>query len=359
MDIYILDSNFNIAAVEDAYQSLVWNERYNSPGDFELVIPANSLSVPYIAMDNYIYIETSNKMMIVEQQQPYADADDGNSIIFRGRSLESILDRRIVWSQTSISGNVHAAIKQLITDAIINPSEEGRKISNFIFEDSTDSNVLSLTMEEAQFTGDNLLEVIQTICKQFKLGFQIILNAAKQFVFKLYAGVNRTKEQTVIPQVEFSLNNDNLFSSKLTIDKTGYKNVTLIAGEGEGVARRTQTYGSASGLSRREYFTDARDISSNAGSEEAIPDAQYNQMLIERGKQQLDEQIITQEIEAEVDTSPTAMYIFNKDYFLGDLVENVNIYGTRSVSRVVEMTMSITANEYKFYPIFENERIIA
>lgn len=359
MDVYILDGNFSILAAEDCYESLVWNERYNSPGDFELVIPANAKSVPYIAMDSYIYIETSNKLMIVEHQEPATDIEDGNSILFSGRSLESILDRRIVWQQTTISGNVHNAIKKLIVDAIINPADASRKISNFIFEDSTDTAVTSLTMDEMQFTGDNLLEVIMTICQQFKIGFSITLNSLKQFVFKLYSGINRTKEQTTVPQVEFSLNNDNLFRSKLTIDKTEYKNVTLIAGEGEGLERRTQTYGSETGLSRREYFTDARDISSNAGSEEEIPDAEYNNMLIERGKQKLEELIIKKEIEAEVDTSPTAMYIFNKDYFLGDLVENVDMYGTRSVSRITEMTMSLTAKEYKFYPIFENERIIA
>lgn len=356
MDIYILDANFDVVTTEDAYESLIWNERYNSPGDFELVIPATANSVASIDMDSYLYIEKSEKIMIVEQQMPYTDVEDGHTIMFKGRSLESILDRRIIWQQTTLSGNVHNAIKRLITEAIINPTVASRKISNFIFEDSTDTAVTSLTMDEMQFTGDNLLEVIESICQSFKIGFKIYLNSNKQFVFKLYAGTNRTKEQTAVPQVEFSLNNDNLFSSKLTINKKEYKNVTLIGGEGEGLARRTQTYGTASGLDRREYFTDARDISSNDG---AISATEYNNMLIERGKQKLNEQIISQEVEAEVDTLPGAMYVFNKDYFLGDLVENVDIYGTRSVSRVTEMTMSITAKDYKYYPIFENERIIA
>ena len=358
MDIYILDDNFDVLVAEDCYESLVWNERYNSPGDFELVVPSSSKSIAYLAMDRYIYIEKSNKLMIVEHQEPYTDVEDGNTVLFSGRSLESILDRRIIWQQTTISGNVQDAIKRLINEAIISPTDSSRQISNFIFEDSTDTNVTSLTMDETQFTGDNLLEVIETICQDKKLGFQITLNTSKQFVFKLYSGTNRTKEQTVVPQVEFSVNNDNIFSSRLTIDKTEYKNVTLIAGEGEGLDRRTQTYGTETGLSRREYYTDARDISSNEGSEDEIPAATYNNLLIERGKEKLNELIITKEIEAEVDTSDRAMYIFNKDYFIGDLVENVDMYGTRSVSRIIEMTMSLTAKEYKFYPIFENERII-
>ena len=357
MDIYVLNNNFDIVAIEDEYESLIWNERYNSPGDFELVIPYNAKSVAYISMDNYIWIESSNKLMIVEHQEPYTDVENGNSILFKGRSLESILDRRIIWNQTTISGNAQAAIKKIITESIINPSISYRKISNFIFKDSTDPSITKLTIEEMQFTGDNVLEVIQTICTKLKIGFRITINSLKQFVFELYSGINRTKEQTAVPQVEFSLNNDNIFSSKLTIDKSNYKNVTLVGGEGEGTARRTAVVNNeTSGLERREYFTDARDISSNDGE---ISSANYITMLSERGKKHLEELIIKKEVEAEVDTSPTAMYIFNKDYFLGDLVENVDVYGTRSVSRVVEMTLSITAKEYKFYPIFENERIIA
>ena len=357
MDIYILDSGFNIVAIEDKFESLIWNERYNSPGDFELVIPANSSSIAYMSMDSYIWIDGSERMMIVEQQEPYMDADNGNSILFRGRSLESILDRRIVWNQTTISGNAQQAIKKLLNDSIINPANANRKISNFIFKESTDTAITSLTIEEMQFTGENILEIIQSLCTKLKIGFKITINSLKQFVFELYSGINRTKEQTAVPQVEFSLNNDNIFSSKLTIDKSVYKNVTLVAGEGEGLNRRTEVVNdSTRGLDRREYFTDARDISSNNG--EITPSA-YSSMLIERGQKYLTDLPIKKEVEAEVDTSPTAMYVFNKDYFLGDLVENVDIYGTRSVSRVVEMTMSITANEYKFYPIFENERIIA
>ena len=158
MDIYVLNNNFDIVAIEDEYESLIWNERYNSPGDFELVIPYNAKSVAYISMDNYIWIESSNKLMIVEHQEPYTDVENGNSILFKGRSLESILDRRIIWNQTTISGNAQAAIKKIITESIINPSISYRKISNFIFKDSTDPSITKLTIEEMQFTGDNVLE---------------------------------------------------------------------------------------------------------------------------------------------------------------------------------------------------------
>ena len=38
--IYILDHRFDAYAAVDAYQSLIWAERYSKCGDFELYIPA-------------------------------------------------------------------------------------------------------------------------------------------------------------------------------------------------------------------------------------------------------------------------------------------------------------------------------
>lgn len=405
VDIYILDENFKLVAVEDNYQSLVWNERYNDVGDMELCMPINSEAVPYITEDCYIYIPLSDNMMIVEGHTPGTDADAGNTIIFNGRSLESLLNRRIVWTQTVVTGNVQDAIKTILNNEFINPSNVKRKVDNFIFEESKDSAVKDLTMAENQFTGDYVLDIITTICKLFKIGFKLRVmktievtslpvigdsvtiylhnghtytwdkvtkqynkdtlsrvpsEGEKVFVFKLYSGIDRTNSESTIPQVEFSLNNDNLFSSKLRVDKSNYRNVTLVAGEGEGTARRTVTYPDGedvpSGINRREYFTDARDISSNSGQ---ISATDYNKLLTERGKQKLNEYVITKEVEAEVDTiSEESMYKYERDYYLGDKVKNVDAYTQTSISRVIEMTISITSDKFQFYPIFENEQVV-
>ena len=296
-------------------------------------------------------------MMILERQVPASDSVDGNMVEWSGRSLESILLRRIVWQQTTISGNVQNAIKKLLNEAIINPSIADRKISNFIFVNSTDTNVTSKTIKEKQYTGDNLYEVISDLCKEVKLGFKITLNSSKQFVFQLYSGKDRTNNQLTNPAVEFSHNNDNLISTKYTMDTTNYSNVTLIAGEGEGLERKTATYGSASGLDRREYYTDARDISSNEGTEDEISPAEYTTMLQERGKEKLAEQIIEQEIDSEVDSNEATMYQFNKDYFIGDIVDVVDYGGRVSTSRITEITTVVSTSEISTRPIFEYEEL--
>lgn len=358
MDINILNTNYDIVGVLDSFTSLIWNVRYDEVGDFELKVPVSARDIEWLQEDYYIEIPDSDRTMIIEQQEPDMDVEKGDVVIFKGRPLESILDRRIIWQQTTVSGNLQNAIKKLINENVINPSISDRKISNFVFINSTDTNVTSITIDETQFTGDNLLEAVMTLCQNNNLGFKITLNSSKQFEFRLYAGANRTTSQIIYPQVVFSLENDNLFSSKRTQDKTNYKNVTLIAGEGEGLARRTATYGSANGLDRREYFSDARDISSNEGMDDEIPASEYTNMLIERGKSNLKEHIIKKEVEAEVDTSERAMFKYQEDYFIGDIVNVLDRYGVQFSARIKEMTVSLTQKGYQSYPIFEYEEVI-
>ena len=355
MDINVLDKDLNVVCVIDSFRSLIWNDKYDEPGDFELCVPAGIPGAEYLLPDYYIEIPDSPKTMIIEKQQPSTDVDDGDTIIFSGRSLESLLDRRIVWQQTTVSGNLQNAIKTLINENAISPTISDRTMTNLIFTDSTDTNVASITIDSTQFTGDNLLEVVETLTQNNNLGFKILLNSNNKFEFQLYSGTDRSFNQTTYPQVEFSLRNDNLFSSKRTLDKTNYKNVTLIAGEGEGLDRTTATYGSASDLERREYFTDARDISSNEGSEDEIAPAEYQNLLVERGKSKLDELQIEREVEAEVDTSEYAMFQYQEDYFIGDVVNVVDRFGVTFTARVTEMTVSINSSGYSSYPIFEYE----
>lgn len=381
-ELYILDSNFNTLTFIDEYISLIWNERYNEAGDFELILPKSSPVIPYMAMNNYLWSADSDKLMIIENYKTQSDILSGDEILYSGRSLESILDRRIVWQQTTVSGKVQDVIRKLLNDSIIFQKKNGnvwideyetsdRRIENFRFEPNSDAKLAEITMPEAQFTGDNIYEVINTITKLYKVGYEIYLNpttrewideetgehyqyTANQFIFKLYLGVDRSSKQTTVPQIEFSENNENLLSSLTTILGDTYRNVALIAGEGEGLSRRTKTYGTETGLTRRELFVDARDISSNDG---AISNDSYLKLLEERGKEKLKDYEVKKETDTDVDTN-NQLYELGVDYMLGDVVENVDSFGIRSRSRITEITTSITPSEISMHPIFSVEEIV-
>lgn len=150
----------------------------------------------------------------------------------------------------------------MLNENIISPSIADRKISNFTFKPSTDNKVTGLTIDN-QYTGDDLYTVIKGLCEENNIGFKIILTDDNKFEFSLYAGADRSYDQTENPYVVFSPNFENIINSNYYSSNANLKNVTLVAGEGEGASRKTTVVGSGSGLDRRELFTDARDISSD------------------------------------------------------------------------------------------------
>ena len=288
--------------------------------------------------------------MIIEEIRIDTDSETGNHITITGRSLESILDRRVIWSQTTISGNLQNGIKKLVNENIISPSKEERKISNFIFKDSTDSQITGLTVE-AQYTGDNLYDVISKVCEEKSIGFKVSLNESKQFVFELYAGADRSYEQTNYPYVVFSPNFDNIINSNYLESKENLKNVALVGGEGEGTARKYLAIGNTSGLDRRELFVDARDISSEGEDGKTLTTEQYNELLKQRGNEYLADYTDLVSFEGAVETN--IMYKYGVDFFDGDIVQIANEYGHEAKVRILEVVISENEEGNSVYPTFK------
>lgn len=282
MDVTVLNTNLDAISIVDVYESFIWTDRYYEYGDFELFTSMTDTILSYIRQDYYLQSRESEHVMIIEKIRINSDSENGNHITVTGRSLESILDRRIVWGQKTITGNLQNGIRTLLNENVISPADNKRRISNFIFEASTDPAITSLKID-AQYTGDNLYDVINKICSERSIGFKVTLNNNKQFVFKLYAGADRSYDQSVNPYVIFSPKFENIINSNYVESKSALKTVTLVGGEGEGSARKYTTVGGGSGLNRRELFTDARDISSDVGDGVVLSDAAYTAQLQQRG----------------------------------------------------------------------------
>lgn len=263
MNLFVLDKNLDVVAIVDVYTSLIWTDRYQEAGDFELHLPVDRNALQTLKQDYYLWRNDSEHTMIIEKLEIKSDPETGNDLIVTGRSLESILDRRVIWGLKSLSGNFQNGVKTLLDECLINPSKPERKIENFIFEASTDTRITDLTID-TQYTGDNLYDTICALCKERDLGFKVTLNDNKQFVFKLYSGDNRSYDQFENPYVVFSPNFDNLLDCNYMESDQPLKNVTLVGGEGEGKERRYTAVGNSVGMDRREIFTDARDLSSDA-----------------------------------------------------------------------------------------------
>lgn len=349
MEILVLNTDYESVAIVDSYKSMIWTDRYNSNGDFEMFLAIDSSVFKYLKEDYYLWFKDSEHCMIIEDISINSDNEDGNYIIVTGRSLESILERRIVWGQRVLTGNLQVAIQTLINESIISPTIVDRKIDNFIFEQSSDPKVTSLTID-TQFTGDDLYLVVKNLCQSNDLGFKVILNDQNQFVFSLYSGVDRSYEQTENPYVIFSPDFENIINSNYFTSKVNLKNVTLVAGEGEGASRKTTTVGSGTGLNRRELFTDARDISSDIDGG-TLTNAEYMEKLKARGTKNLSEHTSKTAFEGEVEA--TRLFKYGEDFFIGDIVQIANEYGHEGRAYISEIIISQSEDGVSTYPTFQ------
>lgn len=361
MQLLVLNQNFSVIEVLDVYESLIWTDRYYAYGDFELYTLANVHILETLMIDYYIWSDQSEHVMIIEDREIETDHENGTHLKVTGRSLESILERRIVWKQTVLNGDIQGQIKRLLNNAIINPEDSQRQIPNFIFKESTDPAFNDINVYN-QFTGDNLYDVISGICATYGFGYKITLNSSNQFVFELYSGTDRSYSQEKNPFIVFSPNFENILNSNYIQSKSVWKNVALVAGEGEGIYRKHVTVGNVlfnQGLKRRELFVDARDLQSTYSYtdeqgelvEEEIPYSEYVSQLKERGEKYLSENKEIETFDATVD--PNAMYKYGEDYFIGDVCQVENEYDMRARVRVTEFIYSESTSGIEMYPTFE------
>lgn len=351
MEIAILNKEFEIIDVIDYYKSLEWVKRYCDTGDFVLNIIANAHTVQNLKERNYVVREDDDKIYQIEKINLKSNEEDGDILTVSGRSVEKILAQRIVWKQTRANGGETAEdfIRRIITENAINPSDKKRKIPRLKLGEKMGFS----EKIEKQLTGDNLLTAVKEICNTYSYGFKIVMNETGELVFELYKGKDRSYRQNENPFVIFSPDFDNVVNTEYEYDETNISNVALIGGEGEGNERKYQTIGNTEGMERYELFVDAKDVSSNNGE---ISAAEYNNMLIERGREKIAENTFIETYDGELENTNT--YIYKEDYDIGDVVQIVDKFGIESTPRILEIIESDNENGYKIVATYGSWEVI-
>lgn len=355
-NIYVLDQSFNLVGVIDEYVSIIWRPSYSEVGDFEIYLGASQKAIDLLKQNNYVVrssdvsvedgVATYEKVMIIKNIQLITDVENGDFISVTGRELKYLLHQRIVWSQTNLSGTAEDAIRQLVDENAINPTDTNRVIPNLALGVSAG---LTDTIEK-QVTGEHLDTAITEICTTYNYGWDIFVTN-NTLVLVVYTGLDRSYGQSERPYVVFSDDFENLYNTDYQLITESYANTTLIGGEGEGLERIYTTVGyENSGLERYETFTDARDISQNLGSENEIAIATYLNLLTERGRETLAGLSYTEGFSGEVLSKVAFKY--GEDFFIGDIVTVINKYGIQKNVRVLSAIESEDENGVKLLPQF-------
>lgn len=371
MDILVLNTEFEQTYILDSYESFIWTDRYYGYGDFEIYVPFNSNILNYLKQDYYLQIPDSEHTMIIESIKIQTSNDVGNHIIITGRSLESILERRIIWPTVEIEGDLQTNIHKLLLDAFIQPTQTSfkdktyikRKVDNFKFISNPYLN--NINIEPVEFTGEILYDVILDWCQSNEIGYKIILKDIEidgvlyknQFVFSLYEGADRSFSQNENEWVVFSKDFDNIISTDYIDDTSPWKNFAIVAGEGEGDNRKFIMYGDLEkqegsndyktvGINHRELYVDARDIQN-----EGLEEDEYKEAMAIRGAEKLNECLKDIEFSGEVEAK--RKFVYDIDFYMGDIVQITNEYGIEGKARVVEYIHNETNGGSEVYPTFE------
>lgn len=356
-NIHVLNKNFELQGVIDEYVSIIWRPSYYEVGDFEIYLGATDKAINLLRENNYVVrssditvengITTYKKVMIIKNLQLITDVENGDFYCVTGRELKFLLHQRIVWGQTILSNDtVEYGLRQLIAQNALSPVEPTRIIPNMQF---TEPKGFTETID-LQISNTPLDEVITEICKTYNYGWDIYVTDGK-YTVDIYKGLDRSYNQTERPYVVFSDDFENLFETEYVYESEEYANMTLVGGEGEGLDRiYAYVNNELSGLNRYETFTDARDISQNANSEEAISYEEYLSLLEARGKEDLSSKVISEGFSGEVLSDVAFKY--GEDFNLGDVVTVINKYGIQKNVRVLSAIESEDESGTKLIPQF-------
>lgn len=96
MYLAVLDESMILQHICEDYKSIIWTERFHGFGDFKLTVPGTMENLQIYQLDYYLYTKGTNKLMIIEQIELNTEYSKQSLLTVSGRSLESILDRRVM-----------------------------------------------------------------------------------------------------------------------------------------------------------------------------------------------------------------------------------------------------------------------
>lgn len=318
MDIYVFDSGYKKLGILQSPLSVSYTDKFKVRGEFSVSIALSNFNADLVKKDNYLLFDKSAGIAgVIDKWLKDTQEGEAPKITITGGLCDTFLYRRIVWGQYIKSGSSVDIVEDLVRTQVIEPEDPKRAIPDIEIVSTMESRGSSI---QYQNTGGNVGEAVEDLCSSDGFGFAMRFDAiAKKMIFQVVKGTDRTKGQKEVAPCIFSQQYENILGSNYEENYSTYKNVALVAGEGEGQQRKYVTTGDAevSGKQRCEVFVDARDLQSTNG-DTTIPVEEYEAMLDQRGKEQLDTLRPVVNFDCTVNTEGNIKY--GVDFFLGDKV---------------------------------------
>jgi len=240
----------------ETHDSVIWEENAFSAGSFSIRALITEQSRALLVPNHIIWLagEAAGIIEYVEQ----AAEEGGPYITVKGRDLTGILDWYILWGRYDLNGPVAALMYQMVDGCCIRPTAgpaQSRVIPVLALAGTPPAGGPSI---RTQKTGGTLLEALEGLGEAYHVAFGIRLNPeVPRLEFWARPGVDRSASQTENEPVFYSTELDDVLSSEYAYDSGNYRNIALVAGEGEGNDRvmvTVTTDGTVERLDVAEFF---------------------------------------------------------------------------------------------------------
>lgn len=351
--ITVLDYDLRQTLIIDDYNVVIWTERFNAEGEFELELPIKYTGSPKLREGYYLTIAGTNRFMIVGDINPIVDADLGDKLVIKGPSGENMLKWRVTDKNLLIDGVLRDRLIALVNAHFVTPTNIKRTVPNFV------SNLVAVPPGEDNptyintFDPSTIYDIVYTACKSNNMGFRVVLTDDLKFSFELYSGIDRSYQQSTNPYVVFSEDFDNVFSSNYYIATQDFVSVALVLVEDDVVSLQSNMIyfdPEPDGIFRRETVVKASDIRRQVSGEPDLTDAQMYDMIVMKGLSTIVENQPRGVFDAEVDTN--GQFKYRSKFDMGDLVQCIFV-GMNTTARVNEHVLTIDLNGYKNYIGFD------
>lgn len=346
---YTDPDNFLGGDVINGYDSAAWTERFRDPGDFVLVGKLSSGLKNLLPIGSFISHMRTLEVMMVENHQITEESDTDPEIKVTGRSLQAILEQRIVgqnqnWASPPASLSVSqytlaSQVTWLQATTLINQHIQTGTVvnANDAIPSLLASNDVSLSgvAEARTIARGDVLTRLNELLQVDEIGIKTVRR--NNFPGVPTAGVNTTlvihdgedKRNTVV----FSSRNGDIDVADYLWSIRKYKTGALITG------KFVEHFlpGTPTGANRRILHVDGSDID---GHYETIPTGgtltAVRAAMAVRGAQALKAQKRLALSRIDISSIPT--YEYRRDYNIGDLVSVDCSFGEIAPMRVVEYT---------------------
>jgi hypothetical protein len=370
MDILILDDQIRPVDIIDQYISLIWTERWDGIGDFELTIPSTPGNKNRLFPGVQVCIPQSRHVMLIESIEETIHADNGMVLKIKGRDLICVAEKRIAVWKDGVTGE----ILPFRTDLVLSPKDLIlRKFKDTCFDSDIDAddNIPFLqdpelgaslypedTIPEPIPTGVewtqkpmSLYAAIKEVADAYDLGYRLYRHPSQsKLYFNVSIGSDRTSAQTAVQPVIFSQDMANLIDTTELIDHSRHFNVIHVIYFHKDELDDDVT---------TSVIVEAPEIAFSSGgfqrkvkllSVTQLPDgvADVVDYLTQLGNEELMKSRPVDIYDGEI--TQDSAYVYERDYYLGDLVEIRGTNGGAAYMRVVEQIFKSDSAGDSAYP---------